>query len=99
VQSGLIETDPLINQQTWDVFARASQDTSGPMTRTVKDASILLQVKAGPDEQAIGPATFPLSDIRPSLNYVNYMNTGTLQEERLGVLRKVFDSHAKVNES
>ncbi|WP_366248333.1 amidase family protein [Terribacillus aidingensis] len=57
-----------------------SQDTAGPMTRTVQDAALLLQVIAGRDEA--DPATL----FAPSLpDYTAYIRTEGLKGKRLGI--------------
>jgi amidase len=62
-----------------------SQDTAGPMTRTVTDAAILLGCMAGPDAEdpATGDAT---GKIAP--DYTAFLDAGALNGARLGVARK-----------
>jgi len=64
-----------------------SQDTPGPMARTVRDVAVLLSVMAGFD--ANDSAT---SDLRskPPLDYTNYLDANGLRGARLGVARKYF---------
>ncbi|MCA0374698.1 MAG: amidase [Gemmatimonadetes bacterium] len=61
----------------------ASQDTAGPMTRTVADAALLLQAIAGRDANdaatASAPATVP--------DYVAALRSATLEGARIGVGR------------
>lgn len=71
----------------------ATQDTAGPMTRTVRDAAILLGVLAGadPDDSA--------TRIRPqglSLDFVAGLQPGALRGARLGVMRRAFSGHPRV---
>lgn len=66
-----------------------SQDTAGPMTRTVQDAALLLQVIAGRDEA--DPATLfapPLPD------YTECIRTEGLNGKRLGVDGQTLDNLA-----
>ncbi|HEV7985818.1 MAG TPA: amidase, partial [Steroidobacteraceae bacterium] len=63
----------------------ASQDTAGPVARTVTDAAILLTVLAGYDPDDL--ATLPLKD-RPPPDYRSALRTDGLQGVRVGVLRE-----------
>jgi len=64
-----------------------SQDTAGPMTRTVADAAILLGCLVGPD--ADDPATAGAAGkIAP--DYTAFLDTAALGGARLGVARKFF---------
>jgi amidase len=60
-----------------------SQDTAGPMGRTVKDAAILLDVMVGAD------AADPLADIFPDAlpNYAENLSEDALNGARIGVFR------------
>ncbi|MUK89821.1 amidase [Ornithinibacillus sp. L9] len=60
-----------------------SQDTAGPMTRTVTDAAILLGALTGQDAQ--DPATAMNPEI--ITDYTPYLNENGLQHTRLGVSR------------
>ncbi|GAA0604291.1 amidase family protein [Virgibacillus siamensis] len=59
-----------------------SQDTAGPMTRTVEDAVIMLRVLAGTDDE--DPATFIN---RQELDYSLFLNKNGLQNATLGISR------------
>jgi amidase len=61
-----------------------SQDTVGPMTRTVADAAILLGALAGPD-----PAD-PATRGAPSLDYTAHLDPGGLRGARIGLPRDVY---------
>src|SRR5664279_5357435 len=71
-----------------------SQDTAGPMTRTVTDAAILLTALAGFD--AADPATKGSSSKRYS-DYRRCLDTDGLRGVRLGVARAFFGFHPKVD--
>ena len=60
-----------------------SQDTAGPMARTVRDAAALLAAIAGPDpaDAAARPAPFPVSALTA-------LETAAIRGARLGVVRK-----------
>jgi len=65
-----------------------SQDTAGPMCRTVADAAVLLGVlsSADPDD----PATKSRPADLPS-EYTQFLDRAGLRDARLGVLRKSYD--------
>ena len=65
----------------------SSQDTLGPMARTVRDAAILLGAMAGPDPA--DSATAAAGEIPP--DYTRFLDAGGLQGARLGIARKYFD--------
>jgi amidase len=64
-----------------------SQDTAGPMTRTVTDAAILLGCMAGPD--ADDPATADATG-KMAHDYTAFLDAGAFRGARLGVARKYF---------
>lgn len=69
---GLKPTVGLVSQSGIIPIAH-SQDSAGPMTRTVKDAAILLSIMAGPDE------TF--------CDYTRFLNVDVLRQARIGIPR------------
>jgi amidase len=72
----------------------ASQDTAGPMARTVADAAILLGALAGPDPR--DPATEAgRGKARP--DYAQFLDPNGLKGARIGVARKFFGFHEKVD--
>jgi amidase len=62
-----------------------SQDTAGPMTRTVADAAVLLNALAGAD-----PADSATKSARPALDYTKSLDAGALKGKRIGVARKKY---------
>ena len=62
-----------------------SQDTAGPMTRTVADAAALLTAMAGsdPDDAATAPAA------QHGTDYTVFLKPGALTGKRIGVVRKL----------
>jgi amidase len=64
-----------------------SQDTAGPMCRTVRDAATLLGVLTGtdPEDQATAASTG-----KAQTNYEQYCDPNGLQGARIGVARKYF---------
>ncbi len=71
-----------------------TQDTAGPMTRTVRDAALLLTAIAGPDplDRATEEATR-----QRSLDYAHGLDGKGLQGARLGVLSNFLGVHAHVD--
>jgi amidase len=72
----------------------ASQDTAGPMARSVADAAALLGVLAGYDPD--DPATAPLAE-HPPPDYSGFLNPGSLTHVRIGVLRHYAGFHEEVD--
>jgi len=72
----------------------ASQDTAGPMARSVADAAALLTVLAGYDPD--DPATEPLKSREP-LDYTQYLQRDGLKGVRIGVMRQQAGFHDEVD--
>ncbi|MGB7022458.1 MAG: amidase [Candidatus Acidiferrales bacterium] len=66
-----------------------TQDTAGPMCRTVSDAAILLGAMAGVDP---ADAATEASRGKAAEDYTKFLDRDGLRGARLGVLRKFFDS-------
>jgi amidase len=87
--SGIVGFKPTVGlvSRAGIVPIAASQDTAGPMTRTVADAALLLAAMAGPDERDPATAAIPagLLDVlaRP-------LPAGALRGARIGVVRGPF---------
>ena len=62
-----------------------SQDTAGPMTRTVADAARLLTALAGPDPR--DPATGESEAKTPRGDYAEFLDAGGLRGARIGIVR------------
>lgn len=71
-----------------------SQDTAGPMARTVHDAAILLGAIAGVDSE--DPATVD-SKRKSYTDYTQFLLNDGLKGVRIGVLRKYFGFHPVVD--
>ncbi len=71
----------------------ASQDTAGPMTRTVTDAALLLNALAGPD-----PRDRATEGAQPELDYTRRLDADGLRGARLGVARNFFGFHPRVDQ-
>ncbi|MBV6397035.1 MAG: Glutamyl-tRNA(Gln) amidotransferase subunit A [Anaerolineales bacterium] len=70
-----------------------SQDTAGPMARTVADAAILLGAMSGSD--ARDPATRS-SAKRGLTDYTKFLNADSLKGARIGVARTLFGTDQRV---
>ncbi|MHC0036178.1 amidase family protein [Pseudoneobacillus sp. C159] len=81
---GIKPTVGLISRQGIIPIAH-TQDTAGPMARTVKDAVLLLNALAGPDLN--DPIT--LTNVFTG-DYTEYLNKDGLRGKRIGIARKPF---------
>lgn len=71
-----------------------TQDTAGPMARSVADAALLLTVLAGEDPR--DPATAQ-AGARAGLDYLSFLDRDALRGTRIGVARNLFARfHPKV---
>ncbi len=71
----------------------ATQDSAGPMTRTVKDAAILLGVLAGADEN---DAATKQSLKKAEKDYTKFLNEDGLKGKRLGIEKSFFKGNPDV---
>jgi len=71
-----------------------SQDTAGPMCRTVRDAAILLGALTGTDGDDAATA---VSDGKSFTEYTQFLKEEGLKGARIGVLRKAFGFSAAVD--
>jgi amidase len=71
-----------------------SQDTPGPMARTVQDTAILLSALAGPDPRDSATA----ASQRKAADYTQFLNADGLRGVRLGIARKYFGFNDAVDE-
>ena len=86
--NGLVGVKPTVGlvSRSGIIPIAQSMDTAGPMTRTVRDAALLLTVLAGSDER--DPATADAS--RHAHDYTRDLDPRGLAGKRLGVVRSEF---------
>src|SRR3984957_6743872 len=94
--NGLVGIKPTVGlvSRSGIIPISASQDTAGPMARTVRDVAILLGVMAGVDAQ--DPATAAAQGKIPP-DYTRFLDANGLRGARLGIARKFFESNAPMN--
>jgi amidase len=71
-----------------------TQDTAGPMTRTVKDAAILLAAMAGVDEK--DPVTKE-STGKSKTDYTSFLDANALQGKTIGMEKSFLEGHEGVS--
>ncbi|MBB3823506.1 amidase [Xanthomonas arboricola] len=83
--NGLVGLKPTVGLVSRDgiIPISASQDTAGPMTRSVADAAALLQAIVAPDPQDLATRTAPSS----TPDYLAHLKPDGLRGARLGLLR------------
>jgi amidase len=94
--SGLVGMKPTVGlvSRTGIIPISVSQDTAGPMGRTVTDVAILLNVMASVDDtDPAGPSS---SGQRP-VDYSDFLLTDALEGKRVGVLRQAMGFHPGVD--
>lgn len=71
-----------------------NQDTAGPMTRTVRDAAILLGAMAGKDPK---DSTMRQTGRKVFRDYTQFLKKGTLRGAKIGIARQFFGFHSEVD--
>ncbi len=93
--NGLVGIKPTVGlvSRTGIIPISNTQDTAGPMTRTVRDAALLLSIMAGvdPADAATQAAT---GHIQP--DYTRFLAADGLKGARIGVARKMFTNNPTV---
>ena len=91
--NGIVGFKPSVGivSRTHVVPISSTQDTAGPMTRTVRDAALLLTAIAGPDKA--DPVTLDAQRVK---DYTAGLDTYSLAGVRIGVLRSAVGGRADV---
>ena len=94
--NGLAGIKPTVGlvSRTGIIPISASQDTAGPMARTVSDLAILLSAMTGVDPQ--DPAT-AASQGKSAPDYTRFLDPNGLRGARLGIARKFFENNAPMD--
>ncbi|TAK40218.1 MAG: amidase [Lysobacteraceae bacterium] len=94
--AGLVGLKPTVGLVSRDgiIPISASQDTAGPMARTVADAAALLSAMAGVD--ANDPAGAAAHG-HVANDYTAFLDAGALKGKRIGVLREAMGYHPGVD--
>src|SRR5262249_18608822 len=79
-----------------------TQDTAGPMARTVRDAALLLSALAGVDADGPATTTRPQAAVSAAqgnmpLDYTKFLDANGLRGARIGVARNYFGFHDAVD--
>ncbi len=94
--NGIVGVKPTIGlvSRTGVIPISHSQDTAGPMARTVQDAAILLSALAGidPDDKVTTESVR-----RPATDYTKFLIRDGLRPARIGVVRNYFGFHDGVD--
>ncbi len=94
--NGLVGLKPTVGliSRTGIIPISSTQDTSGPMGRTVTDVAITLGAMAGvdsADQKTLAAANYLLKDYTP------YLKADGLRGKRIGLLKKNMGYHARVD--
>lgn len=92
--NGVVGIKPTVGLVSRDGIIPISetQDTAGPMTRTVKDAALLLGVMAGIDSKDKATTSAQLH-----ADYTQFLDENALKGKRIGILKGTFGNHEKVD--
>jgi amidase len=94
--SGVVGIKPTVGlwSRSGIIPISATQDTAGPMTRTVKDAVLLLGALTGidPDDKATST-----SEGKYKQDYTSYLKADGLKGKRIGVEKQFLKSHESVD--
>jgi amidase len=94
--NGLVGIKPTVGlvSRSGIIPISASQDTAGPMARTVRDAVLLLNALAATDSADQATASAP--NTRP--DYPQFLDRNGLRGARIGIVRKSFGFSAAVDQ-
>jgi amidase len=93
--NGIVGLKPTVGlvSRTGIIPISATQDTAGPMTRTVRDAAILIHAMAGVDEEDKS-TTGKNRNVPP--DYTQFLTIEGLKGRRIGVEKKFLEGHEGV---
>jgi amidase len=74
-----------------------TQDTAGPMARSVRDAAILLSAMAAGNDEHTAPDAKSGRPMPAGPDYTQHLNPAGLKGRRIGVVRKYFGFHPDVD--
>lgn len=94
--NGVVGIKPTVGLVSRDGIIPISktQDTAGPMARTVADAAALLSAMTGvdqADEKTLASETFVGTD------YTQFLDATALQGKRIGIMKGTFGNHERVD--
>jgi amidase len=94
--NGIVGLKPTVGllSRTGIIPISKTQDTAGPMTRSVRDAAIVLSSMTAPDER--DETTLHRSQAIPS-DYTQFLDTNALQGKRIGIEKSFLKVHEKVD--
>ena len=94
--NGLVGIKPTVGlvSRSGIIPISASQDTAGPMARTVRSVATLLSAIAGADPK--DPAT-TVPQRKADADYTRFLDPAGLGGARLGIARKFFENNAAIN--
>jgi len=94
--SGLVGLKPTVGlvSRTGIIPISVSQDTAGPMSRTVADAALLLSAMAGVDKADPAGAA---AEGKIAADYTTFLKADAVKGKRFGVLRQVMAFHPDVD--
>ncbi len=94
--SDLVGIKPTVGvvSRTGIIPISASQDTAGPMARSVADAALLLSALAGVDA---ADAAARGAEGKIPADYTKFLNAGALKGKRFGLLRQAMGKHPDVD--
>jgi amidase len=94
--SGLVGLKPTVGlvSRTGIIPISVSQDTAGPMSRSVADAALLLNAIAGVDKS---DPSGPAAEGRIDADYTTFLKADAVKGKRFGVVRQAMGFHPDVD--
>ncbi len=94
--NGLVGIKPTVGllSRTGIIPISSSQDTAGPMGRTVQDVAVLLGAMVAVDPQ---DSAMTVADRKAHSDYSRFIDPAGLRGARLGIARKFFENNSLIN--